>query len=173
MEHSTIIKGNATTNCWEINDTLAYMLVNVIQFRLSVRQLLENEQHISLKINSSVQITINGSCQKFKIASVNTFKLQPVPVASSDDQSEADIGHFDSIRLIENLIFFNVVQDFCAHTCYHRFIMFPQDIVERIPADPLEAELLMMAEAVAAGKEPGESDTDSEAEPALTDIGQT
>lgn len=49
--------------------------------------------------------------------------------------------------------------------------MFPQDIVERIPADPLEAELLMMAEAVAAGKEPGESDTDSEAEPALTDIG--
>ncbi|BFZ09918.1 hypothetical protein BsWGS_12957 [Bradybaena similaris] len=48
-----------------------------------------------------------------------------------------------------------------------------QDIVERIPADPLEAELLMMAEAVAAGKEPGDSDTDSEAEPGLTDIGES
>ncbi|CAG5134433.1 unnamed protein product, partial [Candidula unifasciata] len=44
-----------------------------------------------------------------------------------------------------------------------------QDIVERIPADPLEAELLQMAEAVAGDKTPGNSDTDSEAEAAVED----
>ncbi|XP_059140867.1 zinc finger MYM-type protein 3-like [Physella acuta] len=46
-----------------------------------------------------------------------------------------------------------------------------REIVERIPADPLEAELLMMAEAVAADKRPGDSDTDSENEMANDDFG--
>ncbi|XP_035825720.1 uncharacterized protein LOC101855726 isoform X2 [Aplysia californica] len=37
-----------------------------------------------------------------------------------------------------------------------------KEIVERMPADPLEAELLMMAEAVALDPKTGDSDTDSE-----------
>ncbi|CAL1544797.1 unnamed protein product [Lymnaea stagnalis] len=48
-----------------------------------------------------------------------------------------------------------------------------REIVERMPADPLEAELLMMAEAVAADKRPGDSDTDSEGDNAVDDFGTT
>ena len=40
--------------------------------------------------------------------------------------------------------------------------MVPQEITERTPTDPLEAELLAMAEAVSAGPKPGDSDTDED-----------
>ncbi|KAH9505627.1 hypothetical protein Btru_056073 [Bulinus truncatus] len=44
-----------------------------------------------------------------------------------------------------------------------------KEIVERMPADPLEAEILMMAEAVAADGRQGDSDTDSDGDLAADD----
>ena len=53
------------------------------------------------------------------------------------------------------------------HTNSHIYIypiLLWQEIREKIPNDPLEAELLMMAEAVAGGDEDSDSDTDIEME---------